>query len=77
MFGYTVEEMVGNNVSMLMPEPHRSQHNGYLQQYLETGKAYVLGVGRELLGRRRDHSTFAIELSVSGMSIGDEKTSLA
>ena len=73
MFGYTVEEMVGNNVSMLMPEPHRSQHNGYLQQYLETGKAYVLGVGRELLGRRRDHSTFAIELSVSEMSIGDEK----
>lgn len=73
MFAYSVDEMVGHNVSMLMPEPYHSEHDGYLRKYLETGKAYVLGTGRELVARRRDHSTFPIELSVSEMSIGDEK----
>ncbi len=73
MFGYSVDEMVGNNVSMLMPEPYHSEHDGYLRKYLETGKAYVLGTGRELVARCRDHSTFPIELSVSEMSIGNEK----
>ena len=73
IFGYSVDEMVGNNVSMLMPEPYRSEHDGYLKKYMETGKAFVLGIGRELVGRRRDNSTFPIELSVSEMAIGDSK----
>jgi len=73
LFGYSIDEMVGSNVSMLMPEPYRGEHDGYLRKYLETGKAYVLGTGRELTGCRRDQSTFPIELSVSEMSIGDEK----
>jgi len=73
LFGYSTEEMVGSNVSMLMPEPYHSNHDNYLKKYLKTGEAYVLGIGRELVGRRRDQSTFPIELSVSEMSIGDEK----
>ena len=73
MFGYSIDEMLGNNVSMLMPEPYHSEHHGYLKQYLEDGKTYVLGIARELVARRRDNSTFPIELSVSEMSIGDEK----
>ena len=73
MFGYSIDEMLGNNVSMLMPEPYHSEHDGYLKQYLENGKTHVLGIARELVARRRDNSTFPIELSVSEMSIGDEK----
>jgi len=72
MFGYPVAEMVGKNVSMLMPEPYHSEHDDYLRKYMETGKAYVLGIGRELIAQHRDHSTFPIELSVSKMSIGNE-----
>ncbi len=73
IFGYTVEEMVGSNVSMLMPEPYRSEHDFYLKKYLKTGKGHVFGIARELIGRRADQSTFPIELSVSEMTIGDEK----
>ncbi len=73
LFGYSIDEILGNNVSMLMPEPYRSQHDTYLKKYLKTGQAHVLGISRELVGRRRDQSTFPIELSVSEMSIGDER----
>ncbi|MFT3718471.1 EAL domain-containing protein [Pseudorhodoferax sp.] len=65
MFGYEASELLGRNVSMLMPEPHRSQHDGYLDRYQRTGEARVLGIGRDVEGQRKDGSRFPMHLSVS------------
>lgn len=65
IFGYTAEEMGGKNVSMLMPEPDSSLHDGYIQRYLQHGDARIIGIGREVTGRRKDGSTFPMDLSVS------------
>ena len=73
MFGYTNDEIVGQNVSILMPEPYRHEHDSYLKQYSETGIARILGTGRELEARRSDGSVFPIDLSVSEMTIGGTK----
>ena len=64
MFGYTEQEVLGQNVSMLMPEPQRSQHDGYIEQYLESGEGRVIGRGREVNGLRKDGETFPMLLSV-------------
>jgi PAS domain S-box-containing protein len=65
LFGWRAEDMVGRNVSMLMPEPHRSAHEGYIARYLATGESRVVGVGRQLFGQRSDGRLFPFELSVS------------
>lgn len=65
IFGYRAVEIVGHNVNMLMPSPHREAHDGYLQNYHATGESRIIGVGRELRGLRKDGSLFPMELAVS------------
>ncbi|AUN95835.1 putative bifunctional diguanylate cyclase/phosphodiesterase [Pseudazoarcus pumilus] len=65
MFGYSAAQVLGQNVAMLVPEPHKSRHDDYIAQYLKTHEAHVIGKGRELEGRRSDGDLFPLELRVS------------
>ncbi|MEQ9422765.1 MAG: PAS domain S-box protein, partial [Rhodospirillaceae bacterium] len=73
IFGYTNEELFGENVSILMPEPDRSHHDEYIANYLRSGKPKVIGIGRELVGQKKDGSLFPMELSVGEAVVGDHK----
>ncbi len=68
-FGYEAEEMIGQNVRMLMPEVERSEHDAYIANYHRTGEARIIGIGRELEGRRKDGSMFPIDVSIAAWSV--------
>ncbi|MEE9251223.1 MAG: PAS domain S-box protein, partial [Alphaproteobacteria bacterium] len=74
-FGYAADDVVGRNVSMLMSEPDRTNHDVSIQRYLRTGQGSIIGVGsREVSGCRRDGSTFPLDLSVAEMTLGGRRS---
>jgi two-component system sensor kinase FixL len=73
MFGFSEDEVLMENVSILMPSPDRERHDGYLHRYLQTGERRIIGIGRLLTARHRDGATFPIELSVGEARIGKDR----
>ena len=72
-FGWKADEVIGKNVSMLMPDPYRTAHDGYLERYMATGERRIIGIGRVVVGERKDGSTFPMELSVGEMISGQTR----
>lgn len=73
IFGYKAAEIVGQNIKMLMPEPYSSKHDQYIHNYRTSGHAKIIGIGREVEGRRKDGSIFPLDLSVAEVKIGDQR----
>jgi two-component system sensor kinase FixL len=73
LFGYREAEVLGRNVSMLMPSPYREAHDGYLARYLEEGSARIIGIGREVQGLKRDGTVFPLHLSVGEMLVDGQR----
>jgi two-component system sensor kinase FixL len=75
LFGYRISEVLGRNVSMLMPSPDRERHDSYVHRYLTTGEQKIIGIGREVTALRKDGTTFPVHLSVGEMKSEDGKRS--
>jgi PAS domain S-box-containing protein len=72
-FGFKAEELVGKNVSMLMPSPYREEHDSYIARYLQSGKAKIIGIGREVVGLRKGGTVFPMDLAVSEVRLADRR----
>ena len=72
IFGYTASELIGKNINMLMPNPYKDEHDSYLLNYLETGKKKIIGIGREIVGIRKNEEIFPIELAISEWKFKNE-----
>jgi len=73
LFGYTAPEATGQNVKILMPAPYREAHDGYLGRYMRTGERRIIGIGRVVVGMRKDGTTFPMELAVGEMNSGNQR----
>jgi two-component system sensor kinase FixL len=73
MFGYQEEDVLGQNVRILMPSPYHDEHDAYIARYLQTGEPRIIGIGREVIARRHDGSTFPVHLSVGELRVGTER----
>ena len=73
IFGYTEDELIGQNVKVLMPEPYKKEHDGYLAHHIQTGEKKVIGIGREVEGKRKNGQVFPMELSVGEMEVSGVK----
>jgi two-component system sensor kinase FixL len=73
LFGYASAEAIGKNIKMMMPSPYRENHDGYLERYLRTGERRIIGIGRVVVGERKDGSTFPMELAIGEMRTGDRR----
>ena len=73
IFGYPAAEIIGKNVSRLMPTPHQQKHDGYIENYRRTGHAKIIGIGRETLAQKKDGTIFPIDLSISEVKLSDRR----
>jgi len=73
IFGYTAREAVGQNVKLLMPAPFRQAHDGYIENYRDSGHAKIIGIGREVVGQRKDGTVFPMDLSVSEVRLANRR----
>lgn len=73
MFGFSREELLGQNISMIMPQTYARHHDAYLARYMETGEQRIIGIGREVVAQRKDKSTMPVHLTISEVSFGEQR----